>query len=112
MSRWFREAGSPHCEQIAWSLSTYSAVAMSCGSGSNGSPRNVWSVPETITRVPASASALQASTSASEKKFASSIATTSGNGSSSRMSRGPSPSLSTTVAFHWRPVWLPIVVSP
>ena len=34
---------------MAWSLSTYSAVAMSAGSGSNGSPRNVWSVPLTMT---------------------------------------------------------------
>ena len=51
-SRWFRVAGSPHCEQMACSLSTYSATAISWGSGSNGSPLYVWSIPETTTRRP------------------------------------------------------------
>ena len=74
-TRTWKTASSPHSEQIAVSLSTCSASAMSDGSGSNGRPSNVTSSPATITTSPRSARRPTTGTSPGPKNCASSIAT-------------------------------------
>ena len=79
--RWLRLAGAPHSTQIACSLSTISATAISCGIAPNGSPRKSVSVPARITRRPRAASDVVRSTIESSRNCASSIAITRAIGS-------------------------------
>ena len=74
-TRTWNTASSPHSEQIAVSLSTCSARAMSDGSGSNGRPSNVTSSPATMTTSPRSARRPTTGTRPGPKNCASSIAT-------------------------------------
>src|SRR5439155_532544 len=75
--RWLRVAGPPHTTQIAWNLSTTSAIHISVGIGPNGRPRKSTSVPARITRTPLSARRFARSTMPSSRNCASSTATTS-----------------------------------
>jgi len=79
-----RLAGDPHSTQIACSLSTISATAMSCGMAPNGSPRKSVSVPARITRRPRSARLDATCTTPASRNCASSMATTCAIGSRRR----------------------------
>src|SRR5215218_3112596 len=76
MSRCEREASLPQRAQIALSLTTSSASAISLGIGPNGSPLKSMSRPAAITSFPVSASRLQTSIIPSSKNCTSSMATT------------------------------------
>src|SRR5438552_9047056 len=75
--RWLRLAGSPHTTQIAWSLSTISAMASSAGMGPKGRPRKSMSMPASTIRTPWSASVLATLTRPSASTCSSSTASTS-----------------------------------
>ena len=88
-TRTWNTASSPHTEQIAVSLSTRSASAISDGSGSNGRPSKVTSSPATMTTMPRAASRSATGTSPGPKNCASSMATTSvPSGTAGSMSSG------------------------
>ena len=99
LRRTWKTASSPHIEQIAVSLSTCSARAMSDGSGSNGRPSNVTSSPATITTSPRSARRPTTGTSPGPKNCASSIATMSvPSGTDRSMSSGDATAMAGTLS--------------
>jgi hypothetical protein len=101
-SRWLRLAAAPQSTQIACSLSTTSATAMSCGMAPKGSPRKSVSVPARITRRPRSASSVASVTMSASRNCASSTATTCAAGSRrSAIWRAESTGTASTVRRSW-----------